>query len=323
MPLISVIVPVYQMQDYLECCIDSLLKQTWIHFELLLVDDGSTDNSGSICDRYAAYDPRVRVVRKTNGGLSSARNIGLLKATGELISFVDADDWVDETYLEKLYATLCAGKAGMASCNHWIVPEHSAMQARFPVNLSQREYSLHEAYDSILYHGIPDVSAWGKLYRRDVFSGITYPTGHVFEDTYCIADLLKNADGVSYCPDALYYYRFRTNSISKSPSEERIRDFGTAVDCMTDRILSVYPEMHRGCKRRKMHALLSMRRFYVGCVPQRVKARNELEKQIRKEAWPVLTDRRAPLRDKIAIMATLAGHSIYDRFWTQYNSMRW
>lgn len=322
-PLITVIVPVYQMQDYLQCCVSSILRQTLEHFELLLIDDGSTDGSAAICDQYAASDPRVRVLHTENAGLSCARNTGLRNAGGELISFVDADDWVDEGYLAALYNALDRGKAAISACNHWIVPDSGTPRSRFPIDGKRCELSVREAYEGVLYHCVPDVSAWGKLYRREVFKGIRYPDGHVFEDTYRIAELLQNAGGVSYCPDVLYHYRFRGDSISKKLSTARMHDFIAAVDHMTGIILSGCPELLRGCERRKMHALLSVRRFYIDCDSKNAAERNALNRQIRRGSWPVLTDRHAPLRDKIGIAAAFAGHRVFDLLWKRYSKARW
>ena len=114
---ISVIVPIYNVEPYLHRCVDSLLLQTYQDFELILIDDGSTDNCGMICDEYAALDDRIRVIHKLNGGLSDARNVGLEIATGEYIAFVDSDDWVARDYLECLFVTLCETGADICECN--------------------------------------------------------------------------------------------------------------------------------------------------------------------------------------------------------------
>ena len=116
-PIISIIVPVYNVESYLERCINSILNQTFKNFELILVDDGSTDKSGEICDSFAGYDKRIRVIHKKNGGLSSARNVGLDVSIGKYIGFVDSDDWIDEFMYEKLYRNMIKTKSDIVICN--------------------------------------------------------------------------------------------------------------------------------------------------------------------------------------------------------------
>ena len=320
-PLISVIVTVYQMQDYLPRCVDSLLAQTWTNLEILLVDDGSYDKSPMLCDEYADKDTRVRILHVPNGGVSRARNIGLAEATAGLIAFVDADDWLEPNCLCELYELLQDAGVKMAACNHWIEPPKGEPQTRFPTDDEPREIMLRDAYCGVLYHGRPDISPWGKLYRREIFEGIFYPEGHVFEDTYCIAKLLKNAGGVVYTPKPLYHYLFREQSISKHESNEKIFDFERAVEHMIMDIRAVYPDLEGGCERRRMHAWLSMRRFYVACPPEEHPKRDALEKKIRRNARKVLFSGDTPRRDRLGILAILL-HS-FDRLWMGYSRIRW
>lgn len=322
-PLISVIIPVYQMEKYLSQCVDSVLQQTWCNLEVLLIDDGSTDQSGVMCDGYQRNDSRVRVIHIANGGIANARNIGIANVSGDLISFVDADDWVELNYLETLYGMLETDTVAMAACNHWIVPRMHVPQPRFPEAGEMRRISLYDAYQGILYHGVPDISPWGKLYRRAVFVGVTYPKGHVFEDTDRIAKVLANAGGIVYTSKPLYHYRFREDSISKLETDERINDFERAVEHMIADIREHFPELETGCQRRRMHAWLSMRRFYVDCPATAQPQRNLLEKKIRQNAWATLKNPMAPKRDKLGIMSVLFGSRAFDSLWKQYCRTRW
>ena len=303
--LISIIVPVYNMERYLQECIDSLRRQTYRHLEILLIDDGSQDKSGRICDDYASSDKRIHVIHQENKGLSAVRNLGLKEAQGEYIAFVDADDYVETQYIEKLYQACLQWKVPLSCCNHWIC-ESSVRRLRFPHAKKTMVFTAEEACANLLYHGIPDVSVWGKLGRRDVFTSIHYPDGHIYEDTYCIVDFLINAQKIAFVPEALYDYRIRDDSLSRDCFTEAKLDFLDSVDHMTQEIEKYFPaKMEAGIQRRKMHALLSVRRYFVDCSMQQTMLRDKLEQTIKINAAQVLQQRKLPLRDRIAIRSIL------------------
>lgn len=320
-PLISIIVPIFNMEPYLPQCIDSLLEQSYSNFEIILVDDGSTDASPAICDQYAQKDARIRVIHQKNGGVSSARNTALNAAQGEYLTQVDPDDWIAPDYLYCLLQLCQHFQVPLSACNHFIsTPTHQ--ECRFPDNKKQVVLSAFECCQNILYHGIPDVSGWGKLYHRSVYREIHYPTGKTYEDTYVIADILLAAGHLAFTSTPLYYYRIRDNSISRDVFSSAKMEFLEAVDHMTSTILRVYPELQNGAVRRKVHAALSTRRYFVNCEKALYPLRNELEYFVRKNAHTVVKDMRAPLRDKTAILALLLGSRCYDCFWKLYCQTR-
>lgn len=212
-PLISVIVPVYGVENYLPKCLDSILAQSYSNLEILLVDDGSPDDSGKICDDYAARDSRIRVIHKPNGGLSSARNAGLEMATGDYVAFVDSDDYVEpdmySSMLEMAIAQnvplVCAGRFDEDIAGN-IVP------GLCPVR--DEVVTGKELVRRIFHWENLDAAAWDKLYRRELFRGIRYPEGMVSEDmptTYRLALLAGKAALLSR---PLYHYVHRENSIT-------------------------------------------------------------------------------------------------------------
>lgn len=320
-PLISVIVPVYQMEAYLEECVDSILAQTYGYFELWLIDDGSCDCSASICDEYARKDQRVHVVHQRNRGLSAARNVGLERATGEYIAHIDADDTVDKVYLETLLSLCRIHKVQMAACNHRIVRENGRSNTRFNENEKERKISFREACKGILYHGIPDVSTWGKLFHRSLFETIRYPEGRLYEDTAVIAQLVIKAKELAYTSDPMYSYRIRQNSISRASFSMEKMDFVWAVEEMTDQVLVACPDMKSGWRRRRVHAALSVRRYFVDCGPELKEQRDQLEKYVRHYGPKVCLDYCAPIRDKIAITAVFMGSFWYDLLWKLFQRM--
>ncbi|MBQ8149171.1 MAG: glycosyltransferase [Clostridia bacterium] len=320
-PLISVLVPVHNAEKWLGECVDSILAQTYPHFELVLVEDGSTDGCPALCDSYAAKDSRIRVIHRSNGGISAGRNTAAGAARGEYIAWVDADDRVDPAYLETLL-TLCRRyDAPLSACNHFIWrPEKS--EPCFSVKEAERLMTAEECCENVLYHGVPDVSVWGKLYHRSVMERVAYPDGLLYEDTWAIADALLAAGRMAYTPVPLYHYRIRPDSISRDVYSPAKLDFLTAADRLCERILTAYPAMEAGAVRRRTHAALSVRRYFVNCPPELRPRRDELEKTVRQNAWSVLRNPRAPKRDKIAILAVLCGPRFYDLFWKTYSRNR-
>lgn len=214
--MISVIVPIFNVKAYIYDCIVSILNQSYTEFELLLVDDGSTDGCSLICDEFLEKDHRVRVIHQENHGLSEARNTGINHSTGDFLTFIDSDDVVLPQFLEVLYQNLMETKADISVCGFcYIKEQEKAYDAK---NMQQREkirkLSGKEAVAKIVCDQDTNyIVAWGKLYRREIFETLRYPAGKCHEDeftTYLAFDL---ADHVVYDRQPLYLYRKRTSSI--------------------------------------------------------------------------------------------------------------
>lgn len=225
--LISVIVPVYKVEPYLRKCVDSVLGQTFRDFELILVDDGSPDNCGKICDEYAAADARIKVIHQANGGLSAARNAGLDFVMGysdsKYVTFIDADDWVGTDYLSELiYGTSLAGEVVCTSCA--IVDEKGGRKVRYPDRgwkvLAPEEYWLQ--YDQLV------VISCCKLFRRTLFSDIRFPLGKIHEDVFTTHQLLFKCTQIAFRRIPTYNYFVRDESITKSKWSPRHLDALTA-----------------------------------------------------------------------------------------------
>ncbi len=213
LPLISVTVPIYNVEKYLPQCVESLFSQTYPNYELLLIDDGSPDNCPEICDEYALADDRVIVVHKNNGGLSDARNAGIELASGEYLSFVDSDDYVGEDFLESMYSALNTYDCELAICNITSVDGDEKQNERFYQPFTELTLAQeHEKYESLSRH-----SAWNKLYKRDIFDSIRYPKGKLYEDLYVYHYILDKVDRTVYTGKSSYYYRLREGSIMSSP----------------------------------------------------------------------------------------------------------
>lgn len=213
-PLISVIVPVYNVAEYLPECVDSIISQTYTNLEIILVDDGSTDDCPRICDEYASKDSRIRVVHKKNGGLSDARNAGLDICTGEWIGFVDSDDFIDKNMYFKLYNASIKHISDVSVC-HYINDENGKCdQSKFACTMvfDSKYDMIHQVFSG----GGGTLSACLKLYKHSIFGEMRFPKGRNYEDAYIILSVIENASRMVIIPDNLYFYRKRIGSITNA-----------------------------------------------------------------------------------------------------------
>ena len=214
MPTISVVVPVYKVEPYLRRCVDSILAQTYTDFQLILVDDGSPDNCGNICDEYAEKDIRVHVIHRKNGGLSAARNSGIDWVFDghmtEWITFIDSDDWVNSFYLELLLSANLKNCTSVSACSALLAYNESQFTKCKGINkcINPEEYWVENRGNATV--------AWGKLYKTAYFSEIRYPEGKLNEDEYTTFKILFQEDRVSVSSDELYMYYQASSSIMRS-----------------------------------------------------------------------------------------------------------
>lgn len=215
MDLVSVIVPVYKIEDYLDRCVKSVVRQTYTNLEIILVDDGSPDRCPQICDEWSEKDPRIRVIHQKNGGLSAARNAGLEIAKGEYFLLLDSDDYISIETVEHLLYAVKAGEADIAICGFL---KGSEEKYRFQCN-PPKEPEVIDAKSALLriYSDDSNALKYGaacfKLYRRALFSGIYYPLGKLYEDIYTTHKLLAKASKIAVLDEPLYYYYQRPSSI--------------------------------------------------------------------------------------------------------------
>ncbi len=212
-PLISVIVPVYKVERYLDECVESIVNQTYHNLEIILVDDGSPDNCPQICDDWAKKDERIRVIHKENGGLSSARNAGLDICTGDYISFIDSDDWIESDFYYTLYRKSAESGAEIVMCA--AVAEYPDGSSRNTAeHIFSHVLSQDELLHDFLYHRNNVCGAvWDKLYKRSVFEKVRFPIGLNSEDRYVHAITYSSISKFQYIDVILYHYRQRENSI--------------------------------------------------------------------------------------------------------------
>lgn len=223
-PLISVIVPIYNVEEYLDRCVDSIVKQTYKNLEIILVNDGSPDTCPKICDLWKKKDDRIRVIHKKNGGLSDARNKGIDIATGDYLTFIDSDDFIDNNYIKELY-DLCVSYSCMCAIGNFTRVKTSEMQK----NLSKKNVIEYLSYQEALSPRdnawcVMGVTAWGKLFHKSLFEEIRFPVGRIHEDEATIYKVIYQSKNVVVTRKVIYYYYVANESICRSSFTEKRMD---------------------------------------------------------------------------------------------------
>lgn len=229
-PVLSIIVPIYKVEKYLNKCIESILNQTFNEYELILVNDGSPDLCLDICRKYEKSDSRVIVIDKENGGISSARNVGLDIAKGKYIGFVDSDDWVEKSMYETLISIAEKYNADIVHCEYIEAMDESAkivQEKKIIEKCLEKDEALDNLYNELT---VSSAIAWNKIYKKELFNGIRYPVGKIHEDEFITYKLIYKANKVVYTNEKLYYYRNTPNSITNSSFNLKRLDYYEALE---------------------------------------------------------------------------------------------
>lgn len=215
MDLITVIVPIYKAEKYLNRCINSIVCQTYQNLEIILINDGSPDKCPEICNKWAQKDRRIKVIHQDNKGISAARNVGLANATGQFILMVDSDDYLYVGMVEAMYGALISGEADLAICDFQkgIDNFYNFLYCcESPVEIINGETALYRMYLDD-HNALQYVAPWGKLYRKELFDNIQYPEGKIFEDIYVTHQILFRCNKIVVIPQILTYYYQNSESI--------------------------------------------------------------------------------------------------------------
>lgn len=238
-PLISVIIPVYNVKKYIKKCILSVEKQSYSNLEIIIINDGSTDGSGEICDKMASFDTRIRVIHQENRGLSSARNRGLSNARGEFISFIDSDDYIHFDMISLLFGCLKENRGLLACCDFTSLEEFKINHQVNPITLQQ-----DEAISMILDHKGFKCYAWNKLYKKDLFTNIKFPEGKAYEDIITTYNLFKEVNFIMYIKQPLYHYTLRENSITNKNFSDSNYDLVNAINYLVGDVKKNYSNLY-------------------------------------------------------------------------------
>lgn len=315
--LITVIVPVYNVEKYLRKCVDSILAQTYQNLEIILVDDGSKDHSGSICDEYAAQDERIVVIHKENGGLSDARNVALDIAKGTYITCVDSDDYLAEDYVEYLYLLLINNSADISICSYKKIYDDG--------QLDDCQENLHvfndeEALEELLYQRKIVPSAWCKLYRRELFEGIRYPKGMYYEDFAIIYKLLSKCKKVVMGECQKYYYLQRQDSIMNEEFNVKKMQRIQVVNELKQYVDSRYSSLQEATSTRCFIAGLQVYRE----IPSDKKYTEYIDvawKQIVKYRMAAVKNSKAKSSTRIMALSTFLGKGILGVLGKEYSAL--
>lgn len=307
-PLISVIVPIYNVEKYLGKCVQSILAQTYTNLEIFLVDDGSPDRCGEMCDEYARQDSRIKVIHKPNGGLSDARNVAINIATGEWIVCVDSDDYVSMDYIETLYGLVSCNDAQVGVAWHQEFYEGSEPVVTQP-NYVEKVMDSNKAIEKMFYQELFDTAAWCKIYHRSLFDdGIRYPKGILYEDLPTTYLLMKRAKKVAFCNKIILYYLLRKTSIEgQAFSIKKLQSALFIIDSIKIHEQE-FPELEKAIRCRlfslSMHILMEMPAAYPD------ERKQILIHYVKNNRWKVLTDLRARKKARVGALISYLGLDI-------------
>ena len=254
--LISIVVPVYNVEKYIEKCVNSITNQVYNNLEIILVNDGSTDNSGKLCDSLSKLDDRIKVYHKENGGLSDARNYGVERANGKYIGFVDSDDFIDSDMYKTLYDVIKRENADVAECNMKIVYPNSARQYT-----TKKYYRVCNEIEYIKEYLVLEKifgSVCTKLIKSEIAKTLTFPKGKLYEDTFYHYDLLEKASKYVIFDIPFYNYMMRENSITNNEFNKKMLDLIEINDRLHSKVYRMYPTLKEEADCRQMYAYFSV-----------------------------------------------------------------
>lgn len=243
--LISVIVPIYNVEKYLEKCIITIINQTYKDIEIILVNDGSTDNSNDICEKYRKLDKRIKYIKKDNGGLSSARNVGIDNSCGEYLVFVDSDDYIADTMIEKLYNSIKLTNTDISICGYFEFFD----DGKFGKGIVESDLHLLEQNKCFDYMvrgqaSLLMIVSWNKLYKKKVFDSLRFPVGKIHEDEFVAHKIYDNVGKISIVNECLYFYRKREGSIM---TMEKLNNRLDASEAFLERLEYFYKNKYNFC----------------------------------------------------------------------------
>ena len=316
--LISVVVPIYNVEKYLRNCIDSIVSQTYYNLEIILVDDGSPDNCGKIIDEYAMLDKRIKTIHKINGGLSDARNVGIEVATGKYILFVDSDDYIPDDSIEYLYKSLKKNNAHISVGRlktTSILDENCQSNETFSTI-----YDTCDSVNQLLYANKYSVAAPGKLFLRSLFDNVRFPVGKLHEDVFTTYKVFLKSEKVYYGNKSVYYYYHRPGSIMVSEfTEKRLH----IIEALTG-IENEIPIKEFGCEKgfasqnvEDMYMLLALK------PGKEIIEKYGIWKRIKKYRKTVLFDNNASKRVRGYALISYLGCHISTYIYLKYQEIKW
>lgn len=237
--LVSVIVPIYNVEQYLDRCINSIISQTYCNLEILLIEDGSPDRCPQMCDEWAKKDDRIKAFHKKNGGLSDARNYGLDRATGDFIAFVDSDDYIEKSMYEVMVKAVEKTESNLACCGRYY--KSTADEKKSRCRDKQIILSDTEAIHELLNNGCIEEAAWDKLYKKELWNNLRFPLNEINEDIVVMPEIIRRSKRIVHVGLPFYYYCYNCNSITKSGYNSKKDVMFKHMEDLTEYINVYYP----------------------------------------------------------------------------------
>lgn len=296
--LISVIIPIYNMEKYLKKCVWSVINQSYQNLEILLIDDGSKDNSPQICDEFSKKDKRIKVFHKENGGLSDAKNYGLKKARGNYVTFVDSDDWIETNMYEEMMLKMQSENADISICGRYIDYENGKSIKWYNPNEMKMDREKSLIYLNSFYKF--DMASWDKIYKKELFDGIEFPYGKKCEDAYTTYLLFARCKKIIYIPQCFYHYFQRNGSISRNL--EINMDYIYAADEQMKYIEKVFQNISWAAR---TNYAFSIKSTYQVSIERNIKLNEEcieLKKSVKKYTMEVLNNKYISIKKKVTFI---------------------
>ncbi len=246
--LVSIIIPVYNVEKYLNRCVESVVNQIYKNIEIILVDDGSPDSCGKMCDEWGKKDLRIKVIHKKNGGLSDARNFGLKIATGEYVLFVDSDDWISTSMVKDMVENMEKNNVDMVICQFYLAYANGKKICKYNNIIENQIFDVRQTIKLLLDDKIITNHIWRKLYKRRLLYSNCFPIGMNYEDIYVMPKLIFSCKKIYYTNNPYYYYFQNQNSITNTASYKNSLDHFKAKKHSFEQIIEKFPEMKQEVK---------------------------------------------------------------------------
>lgn len=305
--LISIVIPVYNVERYVERCIDSVRNQTYKNIEIIIVDDGSPDSSGEICDEIAKDDSRIQVIHQKNAGLSGARNTGIAKSSGKYILFIDSDDWIESDFVFYLHYLITKYNADIAQCDFKYIDENGKIYNSVTNTQEEICCSSKDALQRIMAGNQFITSAWGKIYKRKMFDTLQYPVGKIFEDIPVTYEAFLRSNKIVYGNRALYNYLYNKSGISNAPFSEKRLSALFFSEAAVKKVVTKFPDL------REEGFLCLFRMNFAIYIEINVSEENrkyllEIRENIKETRKYVLKSKTISYKWKIKALTTYFGH---------------
>lgn len=300
---VTVVVPVFNVEKYLKRCLNSIINQTMKEIEIILVDDGSTDKSGKICDQYKKIDKRIKVIHQNNKGLSAARNVGIKIAISKYICFIDSDDYIENDMIEYLYQGCIKKNADISCCGFTNIYENKKTE-KITIPTQEIVFSKKEALDIHMFSGYIDVVAWNKMYKIELFKDIKFPEGKLYEDILTIYKLIEKSKIILLRPDSKYFYCKRNTSIGGQAFSKRTLNLLDACDKCVDDVLSKYGDLNNIKISRIQWYIVVLNKMLIANYKDK-KIMKKIRNMIVKNYWNIIRCRYLNIARKVQITLIL------------------